>query len=68
VRRDLRDPSQQALEDDVVNRVEGVPVREACEAVGVEDRGLAQRRSGCVAVDFELEPDASGYLHLGFEQ
>ena len=57
------------LPDDhqVVHRVERVPVREPREPVGIEDRGLAQGRSGFVAVDLELQPDAPGGLHLGRE-
>src|SRR6266508_318842 len=50
-----------------MNRVKGVPVREPCEAVGIEDRCLAQCRSGRVAVDLELQPDAPRSLHLGSE-
>src|SRR5438034_4616412 len=50
-----------------MNRVEGVPVREPCEAVRIEDRCLAQCRSGLVAVDLELQPDAPWGLHLSRE-
>src|SRR6266581_3008367 len=50
-----------------MNRVKGVPVRESCEPVGIEDRCLAECRSGLVAVDLELQPDAPRGLHLGGE-
>src|SRR6478672_4763563 len=65
--RSLSDPSQHPLEDQVVNRVERVPVRESCEPVGIEDCRLAQCRSGFVAVDLELQPDSPWALHLGGE-
>src|SRR6266576_5781889 len=65
--RNLSDPSQHSLEDQVVNRVERVPVHEAGETVGIEDRCLTQSCFRLVAVDLELQPDASWALHLGRE-
>src|SRR4029077_1217155 len=62
--RSPSDRAQHSVKDQVVNRVERVPVRKSCEAVGIEDRRLAQRRSGLVAVDLELKPDAPRGLHL----
>src|SRR6185437_4008921 len=63
----LSDSVQHALEDQVVNRVERVPVGASCESMGIEDGCLVECRSGVVAVHLELEPDAAWSLHLGSE-
>src|SRR6478736_3751070 len=52
----------------MVDRAEQIPVGHADVTGGIEHRGLADLGALLLAgIDFELQPQASGYLHLGGE-
>src|SRR5437763_939852 len=62
------EPAQHCAEDPVVDRVEQVPVHAAEVAGWVEDGRLADLGAAIVVLDVELEPEASGKLHLGCQE
>src|SRR5678815_6182644 len=62
--RGRRDAAEHAGEDEVVNRVQGIPVRQACNAAWLEQRSLSYHAPITVTRHLELQPRAAGYLHL----
>ena len=59
-----RCPTEHPSKHSGVQRVDCVPVEKAEQTNGVEYRRLANHRAVAVRLDLELEPGASGKLHL----
>src|SRR5687767_5619474 len=65
VERASSQAADHAPEDEAVDRVEGIPVRQARQALGLEERGLLEPAAVGGWRDVVLKPRSAGDAHLG---
>jgi hypothetical protein len=61
------DVPQHAGEDELVKRIQGVPVDDAEQSYGIEDRRLANRALPLILVDLKFQPGSARDFHLGLQ-